>query len=258
MKKIASFLLLLLLFVTGCIDSDEEIAVNRDGSGVYSVKMDMSGMMDMLKELQGMAEKEADSSGAKPGAMLPDKPVDTTIRFSDMPASAEGVSEADKALLREGTLHMVMNMQEGQFKMDMRLPFKRPEDLVAIQGLMQRNGGIMGNMMKGLGPDAPTQEGMPDYNSIFDFTFKDGLLERKVNPERLKAFQENFQSDQMKEASAMFGESSIKTAIRLPRKIKKVEGPGAKPGTDNQTVLISSTLGQVLENPNALTFRVEY
>lgn len=205
-----------------------------------------------------MAEKEADSSGAKAGAMLPDKPVDTTIRFSEMPQSESQLSDADKALLREGTLHMVMNMDAGQFKMDMRLPFKKPQDLVAIQGLMQRNGGIMGNMMKGLGPDAPTQEGMPDYNSIFDFTFSDGVIERKLNPDKLKAFQENFQSEQIKEATAMFGESSIKTEIRLPRKIKKVTGPGAKPGADANTLVISSTLEQVLENPNALTFRVEY
>lgn len=258
MKKLAVLITTFLVLLTGCIDSDENISINKDGSGVYAVKMDMSRMLDMIKGFQEMAAAETGKKDSTQQKMLPEKAMDTTIHFADLPDTSGNLSEAEKALMRDGTLHMVMNQDAGQFRMEMRFPFKKPEDLVRIQELMQRNGGMMGNAMKGFNEGTEQAGQLPDVNSLFDFTFRDGLIERRLNPERLKAFQENNQMSQLKEATTMFGESSFNTAIQLPRKPKKMEGPGVKPGADANTIIIKTTLEEVLQNPNALTFRVEY
>lgn len=258
MKKIALICIAFLVLLAGCVDSDEYITINKDGSGVYAIQMDMSKLLDMIKGFQEMAAAEAGKTDSAQQQLLPEKAVDTTIRFADLPDTTDRFSAEEKALMRDGTLHLVMNQDAGQFKMEMRFPFKKPADLVHIQELLQSNGGLLGNAMKGFKESTEQVGPLPDVNSIFDLTFRDGLIERKVNPAKLKDFQENNLASQFQEATALFGESSFSTSIQLPRKPKKMEGPGVKPGADAHTIVIKTTLEEVLQNPNALTFRVEY
>jgi hypothetical protein len=154
-------------------------------------------------------------------------------------------------------MHMVMSKEQKKFQMDMRYPFKKMEDVEKIMALTQKNGNLM---TKALGaPDNPAEQAAtPDLNSYYDLTFKSGVIEKKVNAEKLKVFQDNPQFEQMKASSAMFGEAKISTVIRLPRKAKKTTGTGVKLSEDGKVITIAALLSDALEDPNALTFRIEY
>ncbi|MBL7923150.1 MAG: hypothetical protein JNL88_03030, partial [Bacteroidia bacterium] len=54
MKNIRiSFLALILLFFSSCFDTIEEFTINEDGSGEFSVTMDMFKMFEMISSMGG-------------------------------------------------------------------------------------------------------------------------------------------------------------------------------------------------------------
>lgn len=251
MKKLIPLLLLALMFTSGCFNTNEEITVQKDGSGVYGMTLDFSGLFDMMQAMQ----QENDSSsamGKMPGNM------DTLIRFASFTDTSTQLTAAEKALMKDATMRMIMQEKEKKFLLQMRFPFKKLEDVQRIMQLSQRNGNMMGKMLGGGAETGEEQPQAPDLNSYYDVTFKQGLLEKKINAEKLKVFQDNPQYEQLKMSSALFAEAMITTEVRLPAKVKKAEGSNLKTSADGKTITISASLSDALENPNALTFRIQY
>ena len=54
MKKLLLLLLVSSICFWGCLNSEEDVTINADGSGVYQNTMDMSGMFDMMDMLAAM------------------------------------------------------------------------------------------------------------------------------------------------------------------------------------------------------------
>ena len=54
MKKLLLLLLVTSICLWGCLNSDEDVTINADGSGVYQNTMDMSGMFDMMDMFAAM------------------------------------------------------------------------------------------------------------------------------------------------------------------------------------------------------------
>jgi len=247
MKKLCALLLAVLLFCTGCFNTTEEIAIQPNGSGVYGVTLDFSGIFDLLQSMGGEsseAMKELKQNR------------DTIIHFSSFTDTAKDLSKEEKALLRDATMRMIMQDSTKKFLMELKYPFKKLTDVERIMALARSNGNVLG---KALGAkDAGPQPEMPNLNSYYDLTFRNGLIEKKVNAEKLKEFQSNPQYEQMKQASALLGDAMISSIIRLPKSAKKVEGANAKQSDGGKTITISASMADVLENPNALTFHIEY
>lgn len=251
MKKLLFLLLPTLSCLYGCINTTEEILVQQNGSGVYGVTIDMSGMFDMIKS---MAEGQMSDKAAKELQ----QEQDTIIRFSSFTDTASKLTADEKALLRDATIHMVMSEKEKKFLMEMKYPFKKATDVERILKLVEKNGNVLGKVLGGPEENHEMQGAAPDLNSYYDLNFRDGLLEKKVNAAKLKAFQENPQYEQLKGASGMMGDATISSVIKLPRAAKKVEGANAKASDGGKTITIAAPMADAIENPNALTFRIEY
>ena len=249
MKKLIPLLLTALLFTTGCLNTTEEITVQKDGSGMYGMTLDFSGLFDMIQAMQG-----ADPSAEKKAMQN----MDTVIRFASFTDTSTKFTAAEKALLKNATIHMVMQEAQKKFVMEMRYPFKKMDDVEKIMELTQRSGSIMGKAMGAPEMEGGEQPPTPDFNSYYDLTFKQGVIEKKVNQEKLKAFQDNPQFEQLKSSSAMFSEATISSVIRLPQKAKKATGPGVKISDGGKLVTVAASLADALEDPNTLTFRIEY
>ncbi len=248
-------LLVVVITATGCFDIAEDFTVKADGSGTYAMKMDMGGMFDLLDAMQAMGG--ADSSGAdkqSPFGEL-DKVMDTLIRFSSFTDTSTSLSAEQKTLLRNATMRMQMNPKEKQFVMNMQFPFSKMADLQQIMLLTQKNG-VMGKAFGG-NDAAPVGEG-PDFGSFYQYNVKDGLLEKKLDSAKHREAMNSEKFQQMAEAKGMMGEASMKTTIRLPRKVKKAEGAGVKVAADGQTITLNGSFTDMFDNPGALTFRVEY
>jgi len=254
--KILKFLLpLSLVFcLTGCLDIDENIEVKKDGSGQLAMDMDMSQMVEMLQQYVGKDEL------AKKGM---DK-MDTTIFMKDIVDTLSSLSAEKKALLRPGSVHIKMNLDEKVFKTHMQFPFSSLDNLQKLYGAM--SDGSLGStqLFKGMTPGGQDGAGAgpsPDinqFNGIYDFTCKDGSMNKKLNQDKWKALTNDPQLAQMKQAGQMGVEILYTTTIKFPRPIKKVDNALAKLSEDKKTVTIKYNLVDVFDHPEQFGYSIEY
>jgi len=122
------------LFLTGCINILEEVFLNRDGSGKYTITMDMSEMMSnpMMKgALQGAAEEA-------PEGTIPEKlEKDTVMRYTDM-AKPGQLTAADARLLKDVVMKMKMSESKNEMFITIDMPFKHIDELAKIGEAMQK------------------------------------------------------------------------------------------------------------------------
>jgi hypothetical protein len=257
MKKLFRLLLVCTTFfiLAGCFDTTEEITIEKNGSGVYQVNADFSGFFELIESLKSM-----DTSANSSLKQIPSN-IDTIIQLRTFTDTASDLSAEDKALLHDATVNLVMNDKDKVFKMLMKYPYKDINDVQKIIKLSQSGNNIIGKALQGKEApqmDVQSGQGMPDFNNVYDITFKKGLIEKKINEDKLKQFQENEQMSSMKQAIEVMPEASISTVIHLPKPAKKAEGANVKLSDDKKTITIKSTLNELFNNPNSLSYRVEY
>ena len=254
MKKLVLPILIISSLLIGCLETTEGLLINKDGSGSYAMEMDMNGMfafMDMMKTVDSSA-----------GSGIPEdrKNFDSTILFKSFVDTATDLTAEEKTLLRNAAAYIKVNEKEKVFKIKMTYPFAKIDDvakLVALNGAGKGSNRIQ-QIFKGKTGNQDTTSvnpGLPDYSDMYQMTYKNGLLERKLIPEKFKEFGAQFSGGGMDEMT-----SSVKmnTTIQLPGKAKSVQGEKVKLSDDKKTVTINCTLKDLLANPKALEYRIEY
>src|SRR6478672_3866763 len=114
MKKVllsVSLTLLTAFVLSGCLDSQEDVTIKGDGSGVYKNSIDMSGLFDMLQMAAMM-----DTSAASQLKQLSDKNIDSSFSLGAFTDTSSSLSAEDKALLKDGTVHLAVNQQNKVLK----------------------------------------------------------------------------------------------------------------------------------------------
>jgi hypothetical protein len=256
MKAFTFFTLLLFtLCFSGCIDVNEEVKINRNGSGELMVTTDMSQLIDMLQTFVPPDElSKADFGRAR----------DTIIKMSSWTDTATNLTNEAKALFKNGTMHLQMNMAEKKFNMQLAVPFQKLEDVPKIYQNMNAAGGGMQELMKGLGDNEaggmPTPE-LKQPGSFYDIETGKRSISRILNKERFATVMKDSMMQQMKQMgdlSSMFGEMKMNTTIKLPSKAKKMSGTKAELSSDGKTVLVKANLMDMIEHPEAYEFSVTY
>lgn len=256
LKRLFPFLFLVLL--TGCFEVQEQVDIKENGSGQLSVNTDMSQLLDIMQTYVGKDEMEK---------QLPKKTMDTTLLMKDLVDTAKDITSDKKALVRDGRIHMKLNMDEKLFKSDMHFPFKSLSDLQKLYTSM--NDGSLGTskLFKGLASGKNDSTGaadnasMPDmnqFNSIYDFQSKDGLISRKLNEEKWKNLQNNPQFAQVKEAGNMGVEIPYTLTLHVPRPVKKVDNPLATLSDDKKTVTMKYNFTEVFQHPEKFEYTIAY
>jgi hypothetical protein len=235
----------------GCLDINESVDIRKDGSGQLTMDMDMSQMVDILQTYMGKDELE------KKGMSK----MDTTILLKDIVDTSANLSEDKKAILRPGRVHIKLDMDAKVFTVHSMFPFTSLSNLQKLYTLM--NDGSLGNakLFGALGGDAGAGASPGDlnqFNSIFDFTCKDGLLTKKLNKEKFDALKNDPQMAQVKQASQMGMDINYTTTLSLPRPIKKISNPLAKQSDDKLTVTMKYNLIDVFDHPEQFEYTVEY
>ena len=235
----------------GCLDINESVDIRKDGSGQLTMDMDMSQMVDILQTYMGKEELE------KKGMSK----MDTTILLKDIVDTSSSLSEDKKAILRPGRVHIKLDMDAKVFTVHSMFPFTSLANLQKLYTLM--NDGSLGNakLFGSLGGDAGAGASPGDinqFNSIFDFTCKDGLLTKKLNKEKFDALKNDPQMAQVKQASQMGMDINYTTTLTLPRPVKKISNPLAKQSDDKMTVTMKYNLIDVFDHPAQFEYTVEY
>src|ERR1700688_1075791 len=124
--KSAKFLLLALSLCTlaSCFDIDEEIDINKNGSGQWQMRVDMSQLVDILQTY--MSKEDL-------AKQFPDKKMDTVIFMKNVIDTSKSIPAEKKALLHDGKVHLQVNMDEKLLKTDMQFPFKSLSDMKQLR-----------------------------------------------------------------------------------------------------------------------------
>jgi hypothetical protein len=260
MKKLLSFLFAFTGFgLAGCLDVQEDFSINADGTGVYKTTADMSGMWDML---QMAAMMDTSSNGQM--KQFSEKNIDSVIYLKPIIDTATNLTEEDKALLRDATMHMQVKQADKVFRMTMTYPFKKIEDIEKIIKLheggkgfnpmrqMKGDPSVSGGMGEGMG------ESMPSTSNFLDMEFKKGSITRKLDEKKLEEMQKDEDMNEMKKAEPLLSQITFSTAIRLPKAITSAKGDKISVSDDKRTVLIKTNMLDMIKNPKSLEFKIEY
>jgi hypothetical protein len=254
------FFLVSVIFWVGCIDIQEDISIKKDGTGQLTVNTDMSQLLDLMQTYLGKDEMDK---------QLPNRSMDTTIWLKDVLDTAKDLSAQKKVLVQNASIRMQLNMDKKVFRFDMHFPFKNLNDLQKLYVSM--NDGSLGtnNLFKGLASAKPqdvaatdsSQAGIPDmnqFNAIYDFQARDGLLSRKLNQQKWKELQQDQQFGQMKDAANMGIQIPYTLTIHLPRPVKKIDNALAVLSEDKKTVTIKYNITEVFDQPQKFEYTIAY
>lgn len=246
---------LFALFFTACIQIDEEVEIRENGSGQMNVHTDMSQLFEMLKSFTSQEDL------AKQGI---DRAVDTTVYMKDVVDTATNITSENKALLREGKLHVNMNMQQNIFNMDMNYPFKSLEDANKLYAAINKNG-MNANLLKGLNPNAGAagggendNGGLDKISTMYDVVISKGKYSRTLNKARFDSLANDPKIQEAKGMMAMMGEMSMNLKVTLPKPVKSVSNPKATLSPDKKTVFLKNDLSIALDSPKNLEIIIQY
>lgn len=226
MKNLTYLLLLISSFaLTGCIETLEEIFLNKDGSGEYSLTFDMSEMLSnpMMKSMIEEAAKEggADAVGLDFGE------TDTLMTMGD----------GSGGIMDKVVMHLLMSDSAGKFMMNMTLPFDNVEEIAEFQETLAAEGGEQAgsNPMGGMGSGFMMPGGL--------LKLKKRTLTRMPAPETEN---DMFSGEDGEFMKMFFAGAAYKTVYHLPGQVKSSTIEGAK--IDGKTLTIETSLLDIIDN----------
>jgi hypothetical protein len=255
MKFIRFLLAATLLFlIMGCFDIDEEIDINKNGSGQWLMHVDMSQLVDIMQAYMSKDELEK---------QFPQKRMDTTISMRSLVDTAKNITPEKKALLQDGKVHLTVNMDEKILKTDMLFPFKNLSDMKQLRTSIGNNAAGAEQLFKGFGTDKNSDDSAqgPDFSmfsSLYDFNISDGTISSKLNKEKWQEAQKNPQFGQIKDAANTGIDVPYSLTIKLPRPVKKIDNPLAKISDDKKTITIKYNMMEIFDQPEKFEYHIEY
>jgi len=260
MKKL---LLLSVLFIstffTGCFETTQELTIKADGSGEINSNIDMSNAISMIAQM-GMSDKEK---------LI----YDTTVAFTSILDSVEGLTAEDKKLLEKGFIVVNINTDESKLFLTTKIPFRNLEDMIKLKSVLEkwsRSGGMSKVMSKAfgetpgmdeLGMDGKGSGGDP-FSSLaenyFEVEYKKGKIKRSLIKDKYAKVNEDEALSKMKEMGEMGMPVKSNFVINLPVPVKNVTGKNVKLSDDKKKVTIENTLDELYDDPSKYEFTIEY
>lgn len=244
--KLLSFSFLLVA-LTSCTFT-ENITINDNGTGKFSVDMDGSSLMQMA----------GDQIGSQMGADNK-KDIDTTFTFKQLLAEkkdsiAKLSPETQKELkkLENFVVTTKMSAEKKQFLMTLATDFKSVNELQDIlqtaSTLQKLEGGANAN---------PLGSSFGNNSSKLSYTYDGKKFTRKAIVDQQKL------AEKLKDTSAdmskmIFASSNYIVKYNFPKKIKKVSNPNALFSDDRKSITIQYSFTDYMENPDKLNFDVEF
>ncbi len=228
------------LALTSCFDLLEEIELNKDGSGVYSMTMDMGEMlsspfMRMALEEQMEENGELDASEMK---------VDSVINYLESPKAAD-LTPAERAVIAKLNARISMDMEAGEGGFFMVLPFDDVEEINILQEGLEK-------LDEEDGAEATDDSDNP-FAGLFGgggmqpsdsrFRLNKRTLIREVTVGKLPF--DDMEDESMDMVKMMFDGATMTTIYRLPGRVKNTTIESAE--VEGKTVTVSYDLVELFE-----------
>ncbi len=239
-KTILLFILSILLF--SCVFT-EEIHLKNDGSGSYAFKMDMSEMMESMKD---MSSKDSVEEG---------KVLDTLIYFKDILAEhKDSISkltiEEREVLeaLEDFTMRMQVDEEKGKMLMNFGLDFKRITDLKNMSKKIAKAQSLS---------DQKNANSSMSFNNDTEYSFDGKTFKRSVNLKNLSKEKSNEYEKMISQSGAFMEGSTYRIVYHFEKEIKSVRIKDASISIDKKTLTIQMPMDTLIKNPKLLDFEVK-
>jgi hypothetical protein len=244
-----------VLLISSCT-VHEEINLGNAENGYYSMNMDMSAAVEMMKSMGGAGQ-------------LPDSVANNVIDSSfSMRSQIElidtGFTDIEKSFFYLGNTHIQMNLKEGKMIVDMKYPVANTKQLQQFFGV-SRLADSVSNEKKKTDEDGAGMgiTGSPSPASILSsfgakgrpYIITDTSIERTaISKEELSE-----QMGQDMEGTEMFmNQMTYSITIQLPRPVKNLQGKNIKLLNDKKTVFFSAMFSELMEDAEAGRFKISF
>jgi hypothetical protein len=195
---------------------------------------------------------------------------DTTIYLKDLLSSADNLTQEEKVLYKDGMVHVKLDEAQNEMKIIMSTPFKNAVDLVEIKNNFPAVLNKLKAFEKATGEDNKQGDdgedmkmGAKSANPVGEqFTFFADKGKISYTIKDIEAFKKNVADDStlsmMSQMTTMMGDFNYRTILVLPKTVKKYDGPGSSISDDKKTLTFSTTLTEMLEHPEKVSYIVEY
>lgn len=245
--------LVISLSAVSCADTREELTINKDGSGLLAVNTDVSKLVSLIKSFGG------DSSVSMAGM---DRAVDTVMLLKDFMDTTTSIAAADKAVLRTGSVHVLLDARNNTGKIDVSFPYSSQSNLQQLYSSLVNAAGSMknitGKMSSGMPGGGNDSSSIPQLTTVYDISVKKGSYSRTVNADRYAAFAKMMKPEEMSQAAGMIGPMSYTLVINLPSPALQVSNSHAVLSADKKTVTMTSDLLNVFQHPELMEIRIGY
>jgi hypothetical protein len=233
-----------IVLLTSCTFT-ENIYINEDGSGKFSVEMDGSSFMAMMPQDSLKTEKAIDSSFSF--KKLFEEKKDS---ISKLPAA----HQAQLRKLENFNVRTVMNPEKKEFLFSMSTDFVSTADLGDAMSIINEVQQASKSQVKN---NALPDGGFGNNNSELKYSYDGKKFSRKATLLKKEIIETEL--DSMKQMMNMFYESSTYTLkYHFPKRVKKVSNTTALYSEDRKTITIEFPFSDYMKDPEKLNFEVEF
>jgi hypothetical protein len=250
---VLSLLTIFTLFLTGCLETTQEITINEDGSGTLSTTQDNSALLTLAAQMGQGKDME------KVPAM------DSSFSLGTLSEKLTGLTAEEMQMLKGGTMKLKMNIKEEKFVTGVSFPFTSVSQIpdfnkLTTKAFTEVAKSQMEEQMKNApagmnNNDMPAASSMDDY---YKFEFSNGELTRKVDKSKYAGVESDEFLKGLKQAAGMGLTVKTTYVINLPRPAEKAEGKNVKLSNDKKTVTVSASLDDFYDDPASLEFKIKY
>ncbi|WP_300568078.1 hypothetical protein [Flavobacterium sp.] len=246
MKFVKLFSALLFIFSLTSCTFTEDIYINPDGSGKYSLDMDGSSLMAMMPK---------DSVGNQ-------KSIDSVFSFKEIFAAKKDsiakLSKEEQARLKKMenfNMRMKMSFQEKKFLFSMNTDFKNVAELQDAMSNMSELQNL--NKKKAQSNPMGSMGGFSNNNTILSYSYDGHRFIRKASIDKNAV--KKPENDSLAESYKMiYASSKYIIKYHFPKPVKKVSNATALFSEDRKTITIEYPFDEYMDSPDKLNFEVEF
>lgn len=219
--------LVLTVLLTACFEMEERLTLNRDGSGERVISIDMGELLNNPLVKQGIQ-----------AGMEEDGDVDLTRRVDSAFSIYEPLADQNPqwtareiALIKKASGHAIVDFQEEELKIKVTYPFTSLDELEEVNRLMRE-----ANVPEDTDNGAPLANSIGNSATTTEYTLDRRLLSIQTTIDRgmNQFFDMGDTDDETGFMKAFFEEATYTLIVRLPGRIRKVEGYEGYELSDNE------------------------
>lgn len=207
--------LLATFLFTGCIDIVEELYLNADGSGTYTITTDMSAFMSQeMKDLLDTGEENGEEQEQEEEIPIE---VDSVLMLKDLNPKAFAALERPE-VFKTASMHLIMSDSQEKMLISYQLDFDNIDDINYFRQHLSAfaEGEEMDMASGGMFPGIDTR--------LFSMKGKKTLIRYAAE----NSGQEELSEEDLSMMEMMFSDGTYKTVYHFPGKVKSTTIPNAK------------------------------